>query len=494
MASLRGVLTGVTLLLAGCGDSGKSDDTAGDGSSGGGGSTGADTGGGSTGAPPTSSASAEETTDDPTGGAADVRPNWHEDIAPLVTKHCQSCHVAGGIAPFAMTTYAETEGFAALMAFDVMDGLMPPWHALETAECDPVFPYKHDARLTDAEKQLFQGWADAGAPEGDPAKAAPLPAPPSLDLADPTTTALSPATVAIEKVGNTTDFFHCLSIDPGNTESVYLDGVQVVPGNPGIVHHVLIYVDAAGESASWAGGVKHNCGGGSGVGGGQLIGGWVPGGLPMESPADVGTELPPGTRLILNVHYHATGAGAEEDKGTGLALRWKTTPPTWQTFFTLIGAPGVGQSLDGPLLIPAGEDEHVEEYQYVVGDQGMSFPDIVDVRVWTVLNHMHKVGVDMRVWVEDRDTGEESCLLHTPRWDFNWQRSYALDSPITGSFRVRAGDKVRVRCVYNNTKSNPGVLEMLAELGLTEPVDVSLGEATGDEMCLTGIGVAIKGL
>jgi hypothetical protein len=48
--------------------------------------------------------------------------------------------------------------------------------------------------------------------------------------------------------------------------------------------------------------------------------------------------------------------------------------------------------------------------------------------------------------------------------------------------------------VYNNTMSNPGVLEMLAELGLSEPVDVSLGEATGDEMCLTGIGVAIKGL
>lgn len=483
------------LLLAGCGDSGKSDDTSGDGSSGGGGSSGsaADTGA-DTGVVPTTGGSAEATTDDPTGGTPAVRPNWHEDIAPLVTKHCQTCHIAGGIAPFSMETYEGTKDFAPVMAFDVTDGLMPPWHALDTAECDPVFPYKHDARLSDAEKKLFQDWSDNGAPEGDPALAAPLPPAPSLDLQDPSTVATSPGTVVVDKVGNQLDFFHCLSIDPGNTETVYLDGVQVVPGNAGIVHHVLIYVDAQGESANWPGGVQQNCGGGAGIGGAQLIGGWVPGGLPMEAPTDVGTELPPGTRLVLNVHYHATGAGAEEDKGTGLALRWKTTPPTWQTFFTLIGAPGIGQSLDGPLMIPAGAEEHVEEYEYVVGSLGMDFPDIVDVRVWTVLNHMHKVGVDMRVWVEDRDTGESSCLLHTPRWDFNWQRSYAFDSPIASSFRVRSGDKVRVRCVYNNTKSNPGVLEVLAELGLTDPVDVGLGEATGDEMCLTGIGVAIKGI
>jgi hypothetical protein len=75
----------------------------------------------------------------------------------------------------------------------------------------------------------------------------------------------------------------------------------------------------------------------------------------------------------------------------------------------------------------------------------------------------------------------------------NWQRSYQYDAPITESFRVRAGDRVRLRCVYNNTMSNPGVVEMLAEAGLDAPVDVGLGEGTLDEMCLTGVGVAIKG-
>jgi hypothetical protein len=478
MGSLRYVVPAWCLLVA-CGDSG-------------GGSTGGSTDAGDTGA---TAAETDPAPTDPSGasttaGGEAVRPNWHEDVAPLVAKHCQSCHAAGGIAPFPLTSYEEAKGWAPIMALDVEEGLMPPWHALETDVCAPPFKYKHDARLSADEKDVFTMWSDAGAPEGDPELAAPLPDPPSLDLADATVTVAAKGEVTIEKVASQLDFFHCLSIDPGNTETVYLDGLQVVPGNREIVHHVLIYVDAEAQSAGWDNGVKTNCGGGSGIAGGQLIGGWVPGGMPMEAPADVGTEMPAGTRLILNVHYHAPPEGPATDKGTGLALRWSTTPPAWQTYFTLIGAPGVGQSLNGPLMIPAGEQGHVEEYEYTVAE---NVPDIVDVRVWTVLNHMHKVGVDMRAWVVDRDSGEETCLLHTPRWDFNWQRSYAFDAEIGESVRVRGGDKVRVRCVYDNTTANPGVQAMLMEAGLDAPVDVGLGEGTLDEMCLAGVGVAIRG-
>jgi len=391
-----------------------------------------------------------------------------------------------------MTSYAETKPWAPVMAGAVMDATMPPWHAVETDECEPPFPFKHDARLSDAEKALFNDWAAAGAPEGDPKLAAPLPEPPSLDLAGATTTVLSAATIDLPKAGVVRDYFHCLSIDPGNTDTVYLDGLQVIAGNRGIVHHVLIYVDATGASGSWPGGVKENCGGGAGIAGSvQLIGGWVPGGLPIETPTDVGSEVPPGTRLIMNVHYHAA-ATPQQDTGTGLALRWKTTKPAWGSLFELIGDPGAGDSLTGPLMIPAGEKGHIEEYVYTVGD-GQDIPDIVDVRIWAALNHMHKVGVDMRVTLEDRDTGAETCLLQTPRWDFNWQRSYAYDTPITKAQRVRGGDKIHVRCTYDNTLDNPGVQDMLSEVGLDAPVDVTMGEGTLNEMCLTGLGVAIKG-
>jgi hypothetical protein len=446
----------------------------------------------STGTGPVTGSEPGETSEPPPTGGELARPNWHEDIAPLVATHCQGCHVSGGVAPFAMMSYEETSPWAAAMAADVDMGLMPPWHAIETDECQPPFGFKHDARLTADEKALFIDWANAGAPEGDPMLAAEIPTPPSLDLADPSTTAKMQSSLEIPAAGTTRDYFHCLSIDPGNTETVYLDGMQVIAGNPSIVHHVLIYVDQNAASASWPGGVNKDCGGAAGGVPAQLIGAWVPGGLPIEPPDDVASELPPGTRLILNVHYHAAGE-PQTDADTRVAMRWKTTAPAWSSLFQLIGAPGFGDSLDGPLMIPAGAKGHVEEYEWTVSYNGQPIPDLVDIRLWAALNHMHKVGVDMRVSIEDGKTGVETCLLQTPRYDYNWQRSYAYDTPIATGFRVRGGDKIRVRCTYDNTLDNPGVKAMLAEVGLDAPVDVGLGEGTLDEMCLTGLGVAIRG-
>ena len=85
--------------------------------------------------------------------------------------------------------------------------------------------------------------------QGDPADAAPLPAPPDLDLANPSVTVVMGSPVEVEAQGSTLDFFHCLSFDPGNDQDVYVDGLQVVQGNSSILHHVLMYLDTSAESA-----------------------------------------------------------------------------------------------------------------------------------------------------------------------------------------------------------------------------------------------------
>ncbi|MCA9634823.1 MAG: hypothetical protein KC420_02180 [Myxococcales bacterium] len=433
-------------------------------------------------------------TDSTTGGEA-TRPNWHQDVAPLITRSCLGCHTSGGIAPFSMETYAEAAAWSPLIADDVEAGLMPPWHALETDVCQPALPYEHDPRLAADEIQLLREWADAGAPEGDPALAAPLPDPQSLDLPNPTTTVKMGGTVTVEAAGNTLDYFHCLSLDPGHASDVFVDGLQLIPGNRAIVHHVLIYVDESAASASWPNGIKTNCGGGTGVAAPtSLIAGWVPGGLPMTTPSDVGIALPAGARLILNVHYHATGGGPESDDGTAVALRWSATPPDYVSIFKLLGEPAEATPLTGPLMIPANEKDHVEDYEWTVSYGGQPFPDSIEARIWAVAHHMHKVGIDMRMWVIDRDTKEETCLLHTPRWDFDWQRVYEYDAPVGDAVRVKAGDTIRLRCVYDNSLDNPGVQQVLAEVGLDAPVDVKAGEGTLDEMCIGAIGVAIRGL
>jgi hypothetical protein len=465
-------------LAAACGDGSRGD--AGDGPEPTGGSTTAGTGEADTMGEPTGA----DTADAESGSEAE-RPNWHEDIAPLVVEHCGGCHVSGGIAPYTMDSYEETSPLAPIMALQAEARLMPPWHAVETDECQPPAAFKHDARLSDAQIQLLRDWADLGAPEGDPALAAPLPTPPTLDLTNPTASVQMGSSVTIEPSGPTLDFFHCLSLDPGNADDVFLDGMQVIAGNDAIVHHVLIYVDVNASSATWAGGVSENCGGGAGGVDAALVGAWVPGGLPMETPEGVGIRLPGGSRIILNMHYHALATGPEIDDATGLALRWEPTAPEYVSEFTLIGAPAQGTMTTSPFMIPAGASGHQEAVDYVVPNLGLA-----DVRVFSALNHMHKVGVDMKASVIRG--GEEICLLQTPAWDFNWQRNYEYDASIDQAFKVESGDVVRVRCTYDNTLDNPAVMEALDEVGFEEPQNVGLGEGTLDEMCIVGLGVAVR--
>jgi hypothetical protein len=420
--------------------------------------------------------------DDGTTAGTGLRPNWHEDIAPIVAEHCSGCHTEGGLA-FSFDTHAYAEVWAPSMASQTSERLMPPWHAVETDECSPFAAFEHDARLEQADIDAIGAWADIGAPEGDPALAAPLPAPIVLDLADPDLVLEMGGSITVEAEPNVLDQFHCLTFDPGFTEDVYLDGLQVIAGNSKIVHHVLVYVDESAASASWPDGIKRDCGGGSGVPGTRLVAAWVPGGLPTEPPADVGIRVPAGSRLVFNVHYHADVLGPQTDDATGLALRYTTDVPMWVSEFELIGAPGAGDSVTGEFLIPAETLGHVETTEMIVPALGG-----MDVRIWAVGNHMHKVAVDAKVTIL-RD-GEELCLVQTPRWDFAWQRLYELDLPIEQSFRIEAGDVFRIRCTYDNSLSNPSVVEALAEVMLDETRPVEVGEETLDEMCLAGVGLA----
>ena len=74
----------------------------------------------------TSTSSGDATGDTGEGGDVAQRPNWHEDVAPVVAEHCGTCHTEEGIAPFSMDTYAQTSPWSAYMAQLVDTGVMPP--------------------------------------------------------------------------------------------------------------------------------------------------------------------------------------------------------------------------------------------------------------------------------------------------------------------------------------------------------------------------------
>src|SRR5580692_10230956 len=94
---------------------------------------------------------------------------FHRDVEKIVQDHCQECHRAGEIAPFALMSYKDARPWAKAMKEDILTKKMPPWFA------DPQYGHFADDRsLSKQEIETLVAWVDGGAKEGDP-KDAPAP-------------------------------------------------------------------------------------------------------------------------------------------------------------------------------------------------------------------------------------------------------------------------------------------------------------------------------
>lgn len=430
----------------------------------------------------------------PDGGppldAAQTGPFFHEDVEPIVQAHCQTCHRDGGIAPFSMLTYAGVKDWADAMATEAAQRTMPPWGAFDTDTCKHRLGFADDLRLSQKEIDTIVAWAKNGAKEGDPAKAPPPKSFPK-ELLPGATDTLSYPPYAVAGAGK--DQLRCFVVDPKLVDPTWIDGTHVVPGDPRVVHHVLVYTDPKGESRAKADPVtgSYECFGGPQVSGTNLLLAWAPGVPASQYPAGVGLLLPAGALLVVQVHYHPHGVETVTD-ATTVQLRRAKEPPTWAASIRLIGnapsaarglLPGTDDPASGPaFLIPANKSAHQETMEFTLP---ASTPP---VKIASVGSHMHWLGKNLEVDIErpaarGADPAKE-CLLATPRYDFNWQRGYAYAGPIDGLPTAQAGDKLRVRCTYDNSTANRAMMTALADKKVTSPIDVGLGEETTDEMCL----------
>ncbi len=422
------------------------------------------------------------------GGAPADGPTFYKDVLPLLQRSCLTCHSAGRIGGFSLATYEEAKTQAGMIAAVTEAGIMPPWHAAETDACQPRLAFRDDPRLTDDEKALLRAWDDAGAPEGDPADGPPdfQIADPDLENADITMTPAEPFTVEGDR-----DEFVCVVYDPGLDADENVEAIHVVPGNTKVAHHALVFrLDRASADELSGGSERFDC---FGAPPGDLIHAWAPGGRPLELPPTVGMPLAADQVLVVQMHYHPTGTSTEED-ATSLQVRFMDDTPVYDYQIALpgneSGAPGLLPDPDDrgqpEFRIPAGSNEHVEQMTIEVPTIPIELPILV------VANHMHYVGVDQRFWIEraspKADEPETECLLQTPSWDFNWQRLYMFDGDISELPTASSGDKLRLECRYDNSMSNPFVVQALAQQGLSAPQDVFLGETTLDEMCLAAVG------
>ncbi|HHO54286.1 MAG TPA: hypothetical protein ENK18_26305 [Deltaproteobacteria bacterium] len=416
------------------------------------------------------------------GAGSQQEPTWSGEIAPLLADRCGACHVEGGPTPFSVTSYEEALPWAEAIVDATQEGRMPPFFATSSDECDMQLGFLDDIRLSTSERQLLADWVEAGSPEGSRSSAAPAPLRTPDHLADPDRILSLPQPY---EVSGQQDEYRCFRIELDNTEDRWITGLEVLPDNDAVVHHVLVWNDPGDRSAERVGpDGSYACSGQPDVWPTELVAAWTPGGSPTRAPVGAGTLFHPGASLVINVHYHPTGTSTELDQSR-IALTWTDQQPAQHTTWYLVDLPFGAVSTDGLFEIPAGSEAHTETV-------ALEVPTYIpwDLPVFAITPHMHYLGTEMLVTLRSPAGGEE-CLIHTPNYRFDFQTSYTYD-PTSGPLPVvHPGDTIEVRCTYNNSESNPFLGLQLDASGTSSPQDIRWGEETGDEMCMAMVGLII---
>jgi hypothetical protein len=432
----------------------------------------------------------EPTSASPTGSVTSaVGPTYHGDVAPLLIDRCGACHYDGGIAPFSVYDGETASKWASASLAAIDEGRMPPFFAESSKDCEPPAPFLDDPTLSADELQLVRDWVDGGAPVGNPDAAAPITPREPDHLEDPeeVLSLVEPFTVDGDR-----DIYQCFRIPLPIDEDAWITGLEVLPDNDLVVHHVLVWSDPDDESAGKIGDDgSYRCSGEPDIWPTELVAAWTPGGSPMRAPEDAGTPIHPGGSLVVNVHYHPTGNTTELDQ-TQIALDLTYDQPSNYVTWYLVDIPfgasvQASDSGERDFLIPANAANHVETVS-------LHIPDYIPfvLPIFAITPHMHYLGTDMMVTVRsDDEPDEETCLIHTPGYRFDFQTSYVYDADRDDLPTIQGGDTVDVRCTYDNSASNPFIDDQLDAAGVSDPAPVGWGEDTGSEMCMAMVGLIL---
>ena len=364
-------------------------------------------------------------------------PDYALEVAPLLQKNCVTCHRPGDIGSFAMTNHAVVAGQAASIKANLLEGIMPPWHADA-----PKGVFTNDFALQPAEVARLLRWVDAGAPKGgggDP-------------LAE-----VTPATVQDWPMGTPdkivritrqnipakasqaeVPYRYAVVASPFTT-NVWLRAAVVRPGNRKVVHHALIFT-----GTSFADVLQVQ----AGLGG--FFAGYVPGMDQREYPAGTAKFLKKGSFIVFQMHY--TPVETAQSDATEIGLYLMSGPPEREL--------KTGVAYSTALSIPPGASDAP-----AAAEMEFARP----VTIYELSPHMHYRGKRMR-FEAVRPDGSTDTLLNVPAYDFAWQAMYRFTEPR----RYPAGTRIRVVGAFDNSVWNPFNPDPAAQ--------VEFGEQTNDEM------------
>ncbi|MFT4817300.1 MAG: peroxiredoxin [Pseudohongiellaceae bacterium] len=353
---------------------------------------------------------------------ASYTPDYATEVAPILEEKCVSCHVEGGIAPFAMDSHMMVQGWSPMMKEVMMTKRMPP------AQVDPNVKHFTNARYMDAQElQTLVHWIDAGSPRGvsevDPLT---LIAPPNSvwELGEPDYIVDVPAfTVPATGVLD----YERVTINLPFSEDVWVKSVQHLPGDRRVLHHLLSYIVPADYAEEIVEGENDNYR--------EFLEGYAPGkDEAVTYPEETGVFVPKGSAVQMSLHY--TTFGKEAIDSTKLGLYFADEAPDYQ--YSTYSLSHGGTNIE----IPPGVSDHEMRASHVFEDE---------VVLHGLRPHMHYRGKRMRFSVVYPD-GTKDQIINVPDYNFAWQPTYRLSEPML----LPAGSRVMIEGAFDNSQYNLG--------------------------------------
>ena len=344
------------------------------------------------------------------------------DVAPVFNRHCVECHRPGEIGTFDITDYREVRGWAEMIVEVVENRRMPPWHA------DPDFGhFKNQRHMTESERTLLKRWVETGAPYGESKD---LPALPQFvrgwHLEKEPDLVVAMRETPYQVPANGTVDYQYFVVDPHLEEDRWVSAAQVVPGNPSVVHHAIVFVrppdGVAFEGIGW-------------------IAAYVPGQRATLFPTGFARKIPAGSKFVFQMHYTPNGKAQEDCSKIGLTFL--DSEQVTHEVFTMIG-------IDQQFEIPPGASNHVVQSRVqTLPAEGM---------LLSVTPHMHLRGKAFEMTaipVQSSDSSEtapsHNVLIKVPQYDFNWQHTYEFSAPLP----FNDFQSLELTTTFDNSRNNP---------------------------------------
>lgn len=349
-------------------------------------------------------------------------PDYATEVAPILEAKCVSCHIEGGIAPFAMNSHMMVQGWSPMMKEVMLTKRMPP------AQVDPSINHFLNARYISADElQTLVHWIDAGAPRGT-GEVDPLtrinPPQSEWQLGEPDYIVEVPAfTVPATGVLD----YENVTINLPFTEDKWVKSVQHIPGDRRVLHHLLSYIVPADYAEAIVEGENDSYR--------EFLEGYAPGkDEAVTYPKRSGMFVPSGSAIQMSVHY--TTFGKETVDKTRIGLYFAEQAPDFQYSTYSLSHGGSN------LVIPPGVADHRMSASYVFEDE---------VLLHGVRPHMHYRGKNMRFTVVYPD-GSRDDIINVPDYNFAWQPTYRLSDPML----LPAGSRVMIEGAFDNSQYNLG--------------------------------------